>query len=161
WNYPKPVSSFLFRNDSENGHVKFTDVTNEVAPGLDKVGMICDALFTDYDGDGETDLVLTGEWMSIAFFKNENGKFVNASAQSGINDKIGMWNSIVAGDFRHTGRMDYIVGNVGANTLYQPSDKYPIYITAADFTGNGGYVAIPSLYLADVKGNLKEFPANG
>ncbi len=27
-NYPKPVSSFIFRNDSKNGQIKFTDVTN-------------------------------------------------------------------------------------------------------------------------------------
>ena len=27
WNYPKPVSSFIYRNDSKNGHIKFTDVT--------------------------------------------------------------------------------------------------------------------------------------
>ena len=51
--YPKPVSSFIFRNDTENGHVKFTDITSEVAPDLKDIGMICDALFTDYDGDGQ------------------------------------------------------------------------------------------------------------
>ncbi len=45
WHYPKPVSSFIFRNDSENGKVKFTDVTEEVAPELKNIGMVCDALF--------------------------------------------------------------------------------------------------------------------
>src|SRR5450432_3711254 len=77
WNYPRPVSSYIFRNDSENGHVKFTDVTDEVAPGLKRIGMICDALFTDFDGDGQTDLIVIGEWMPITFFKNVNGKFMN------------------------------------------------------------------------------------
>ena len=32
WNYPKPVSSFILRNDSKNGVIKFTDVTKTVAP---------------------------------------------------------------------------------------------------------------------------------
>ena len=161
WNYPKPVSSFIFRNDSENGHVKFTDVTSEVAPDLKNIGMVCDALFTDFDNDSQPDLILAGEWMPLIFLKNDNGKFKNVSAASGIHDQLGWYNSIVAGDFRHTGRTDYIVGNVGQNTLYQASAQYPIYITANDFAGNGGYMAIPSIYLPDQKGELKEFPAHG
>ncbi|HEX6432123.1 MAG TPA: VCBS repeat-containing protein, partial [Niastella sp.] len=159
--YPKPVSSFVFRNDSENGHAKFTDVTAEVAPELQHIGLVCDALFTDFDNDNETDLVLTGEWMPVTFLKNRNGKFKNVTGSTGISNKLGWWSSIVAGDFRHTGRTDYIVGNVGLNTLFRASDEYPIYITAGDFADNGGYLAIPSLFLPDKNGALKEFPAHG
>lgn len=159
--YPKPVSSFIFRNDTENGKVKFTDVTDEVAPGLKNIGMVCDALFTDFDNDDQTDLILTGEWMPVTFFKNEKGKFTNVTAASGVNNQPGWWNSIVAGDFRHTGRTDYIVGNVGLNTLYQASEQYPVYITAKDFDHTGGYVPITSLFLTDTKGQLQEFPADG
>ena len=161
WEYPKPVSSFIFRNDSEKTQVKFTDVTAEVAPDLKNIGMVCDALFTDFDNDGRPDLLLAGEWMPITFLKNMDGKFRNVSSNSGINDKLGWWNSIVAGDFRHTGRTDYIVGNAGLNTLYQASDQYPVYITAKDFDNNGGYEAIPSLFLPDQNGQMKEFPAHG
>jgi len=161
WNYPKPVSSFIFRNDSDKMHIKFTDVTAEVAPGLQSIGMVCDALFTDFDDDGQPDLLLAGEWMPLTFLKNVDGKFRNVSSNSGINDKSGWWNSIVAGDFRHTGRTDYIVGNAGLNTIYQASDQYPVYITAKDFDNNGGYEAIPSLFLPDEKGQMKEFPVHG
>lgn len=159
--YPKPVSSFIFRNDSENGHAKFTDVTAAVAPELKDIGLVSDALFTDFDDDGETDLVLTGEWMPVIFLKNQNGKFKNVSDSTGIGNKVGWWNSIVAGDFRHTGRTDYILGNVGLNTLYRSSDQYPVCITAADFDNSGNYLAISSLFLPDKNGELKEFPANG
>lgn len=160
-NYPKPVSSFIFRNDSQKGRVKFTDVTNEVAPDLKNIGMVCDALFTDFDGDGQTDLLLAGEWMPVTFLKNINGKFKNVTAGSGTGDKTGWWNSITAGDFRHTGRMDYIVGNVGLNTFYHASGQYPVYVTANDFDNNGSYVPVTSLFLPDQKGDLKEFPAFG
>ncbi|MBS1528557.1 MAG: VCBS repeat-containing protein, partial [Bacteroidetes bacterium] len=57
WNYPKPVSSFILRNDSRSGHVKFTDVTPAVAKDLKNVGLVCDAVFTDFDNDGWPDLV--------------------------------------------------------------------------------------------------------
>ncbi len=161
WNYPKPVSSFIFRNDTKNGVVKFTDVTEEIAPGLKNIGMVCDALFTDFDNDGQTDLLLTGEWMPLTFLKNAGGKFKNVTSGSGIDNKQGWWNSIVAGDFRHTGRTDYIVGNIGLNTLYKASDQYPVYCTSNDFSSNGSYQAIMSLFLKDQKGQLKEFPASG
>jgi len=161
WNYPRPVSCFIYRNDSENGHAKYTDVTEEVAPGLKNIGMVCDALFTDFDGDGQTDLIVVGEWMPVSFYKNVNGKFKNVTGASGTSGKRGWWNSIVAGDFRNTGRMDYIVGNLGLNSLYQASDSFPVYMTAKDFENNGKYAGIPSLFLPDQQGVKREFPAQG
>ncbi|WP_448698299.1 VCBS repeat-containing protein [Mucilaginibacter sp. AW1-3] len=159
WAYPKPVSSTILRNDSYKGHLKFTDVTNEVAPALKNIGLVCDALFTDYNNDGWPDLILAGEWMPIKFLKNNKGKYTDETASTGLSDNCGWWNSIVAGDFRHTGRMDYIVGNVGLNTLYQVSNKYPAYITASDFDNRGRIDAFPSLYLPDQDGSKKEYPA--
>jgi len=159
--YPKPVSSFIFRNDSQNGQVKFTDVTAQVAPVLTNIGMISDALFTDFDNDGQTDLIVVGEWMPVTFLKNVGGKFTNVTSSSGIANKTGWWNSIAAGDFRHTGRTDYILGNVGLNTFYQGNDSFPVCITAKDFENSGSYIAITSLYLPDPGGQKKEFPAVG
>ncbi|HTL06735.1 MAG TPA: VCBS repeat-containing protein, partial [Chitinophagaceae bacterium] len=161
WNYPKPVSSFIYRNDSKDGRVQFTDVTATVAPDLINIGMVCDALCTDFDNDNQVDLLLAGEWMPVTFLKNEGGKFVNVSAASGISSQTGWWNSIVAGDFRHTGRTDYILGNTGLNTLYKASDAMPVHMTAKDFDHNGSYVPIPSLFLPAKDGSLQEFPAFG
>jgi len=161
WNYPKPVSSIILRNDSKNGVVKFTDVTMQVAPDLKNIGMVCDALFTDYDNDGWPDLILAGEWMPITVLKNDHGVFKNITKTTGLTNRTGWWNSIVAGDFRHTGRMDYIVGNTGMNTLYKATEQYPVFITAKDFDKNGDYNAITSIFLPDQDGVKKEFPAAG
>ena len=159
--YPRPVSSFIFRNDTKNGRVKFTDVTADVAPDLVNMGMVCDALFTDFDDDGLTDLIVVGEWMPVTFLKNIGGKFRNVTGSSGVGSRTGWWNSIAAGDFRHTGRTDYIVGNVGLNTFYQGDSVHPVSITAKDFDHNGAYIAITSLYLPDPQGQKREFPAFG
>ncbi|CAG5074650.1 hypothetical protein DYBT9623_05337 [Dyadobacter sp. CECT 9623] len=161
WHYPKPVSSLILRNDSQEGHTKFTDVTKDVAPGLANIGLVCDALVTDFDNDTWPDLILTGEWMPITFLKNNNGRFNSITETTGVGDKPGWWNSIVAGDFRHTGRMDYIVGNTGLNTLFQASEQFPVYITAKDFDNSGNYSAIPSLFLPDQNGEPREFPMHG
>jgi ASPIC and UnbV/FG-GAP-like repeat len=160
-NYPKPVSSFIFRNDSKNGQIKFTDVTNEVAPALKNIGLVCDALFTDFNNDGWPDLILAGEWMPITFLENDKGVFKNVTASSGVADKVGWWNTIVPGDFDNDGNMDYIVGNLGENSFYKASDKYPVSILAKDFDNNGSYDAITSLFLPVSQTNTekKDFPA--
>ena len=160
WNYPKPVSSFILRNDSKKGQIKFTDVTSTAARGLNKIGLVCDATFTDYNNDGWPDLVLTGEWMPVTFLKNDHGVFKNQTAATGIADKLGWWNTIAGGDFDHDGDIDYIVGNTGTNTFYKASDQYPLYITAKDFDNNGSYDAFPSIFLKDKEGKMQEFPVN-
>ena len=147
WKYPQPVSSFIYRNDSKNGKIKFTDVTNTVAPSLNNIGMVCDAIWTDFDNDGWLDLILTGEWMPVKFLKNNHGVLTDISSQSGVNEKTGWWTSIVAGDFDNDGKMDYILGNLGLNSFYRASEQYPVSIYAKDFDNNGSYDAVPTIFL--------------
>ena len=160
-NYPKPVSSFIFRNDSKNGHIKFTDVTDSVAPALKNIGLVCDALFTDFDNDGWDDLILVGEWMPVTFLKNDKGVFKDVTPSSGISNNIGWWNTIVSGDFNNDGKMDYIVGNLGLNSFYKASDQYPVKVIAKDFDNNGAYDVLLSLFLpaSQTDTEKKEFPA--
>lgn len=163
WYYPRPVSSFIYRNDSKNGQVKFSDVTSEVAKELNNIGLVCDALFTDFDKDGWPDLVLAGEWMPLTFLKNQNGVFKNVTSQTGLSDQVGWWNSLTAGDFDNDGDIDFITGNLGANSFYKASPQYPAAIYAKDFDNNGSYDAIPALYLraSQDDSTAKEFPAPG
>ena len=160
WNYPAPVSSFIYRNDSRNGKIKFTDVTSSVASSLINIGLVCDGLWTDFDNDGWQDLVLAGEWMPIKFLKNAGGFFKDVTSQAGTNDKLGWWNSITAGDFDNDGDMDYVVGNLGDNSFYKASDQYPVSLYAKDFDGNGVLECIPTKYIKDKDGKLKEFTSH-
>lgn len=157
--YPLPVNSYIYRNDSQNGNIKFTDITNQIAPELNNIGLICDALWTDFDGDGYTDLIIAAEWKSIQFFKNIKGQFQNVSAASGINDEIGWWNSITAGDFDNDGDTDYIAGNLGTNSFYRASKQFPVNIYAKDFDKNGRLDIVTTVYLPNKKGISEEFPA--
>ena len=161
WNYPKPVSSFIFRNDTKNGVVKFTDVTSTVAKSLVNIGLTCDAVFTDFDNDGWPDLLLAGEWMPITFLKNNKGVFTNTTSNSGLSDELGWWNTIAPADFDNDGDIDYIVGNLGKNSFYRADKKYPVTIIAKDFDNNGSYDAFPFLYLPASQQDLskKNFPA--
>jgi len=145
--YPNPVSSFIYRNDTKNGVIKFTDVSGSIAKPLNNIGLVCDAVWTDFDNDGWQDLVLAGEWMPVTFIKNNKGNFENVTPSTGVANKKGWWTSIAAGDFDNDGDIDYIAGNLGLNSFFKASDQYPANIYAKDFDSNGSYDAIPTLFL--------------
>ena len=157
--YPMPVTSFILRNDSKKDKPLFTDVTKEIAPALSDIGLTCDMLWTDYDNDGWIDIMIAGEWMPLTFLRNDKGKKFNSALT--IDNSQGWWNSLASGDFDNDGDIDYLAGNAGLNSFYKASPAYPANIYAFDYNNDGGYDAIPTLFLPDVKGNLKEFPAFG
>ena len=157
-NYPKPVSGIILRNDTRNGVIKFTDVTATIAPFLKNIGLITDAITTDYNNDGWPDLVIAGEWMPITFLKNDHGKFVNEIKQSGIGDKFGWWNCITAVDADHDGKTDYIAGNLGENSFFSENGKFSINNYFNDFDNNGTFESIITKFLKDKNGVYKEYP---
>jgi len=152
WNYPKPVSCAIYRNDTKDGKVKFTDVTATVAPSLLNIGMVCDAVWTDFDNDGWQDLVLAGEWMPVKFEKNDHGQFRDITPSSQIGGQVGWWNSITAGDFDNDGDIDYVVSNLGENSFYKASDKYPVSIYAKDFYNQGIVQCMLTSFIKDRQG---------
>ena len=147
WNYPKPVSSFILRNESGNGKVRFTDVTNAFAPALKNIGLVSDAIWTDFDADGKIDFILAGEWMPVRFFKNEGKNFIDVTDKSGINTLTGWWRSILPADIDNDGDIDYVLGNLGLNSYYRANADMPVRIYAKDYDNNNSMDAIPSLYL--------------
>ncbi|WP_229369972.1 VCBS repeat-containing protein [Fibrivirga algicola] len=133
--YPLPARSYLLRNDRLATGYRFTDVTQQVCPSLMKAGMVCSALWSDYDQDGWSDLLLAGEWMPLTVYKNEKGSFKSAAIQ--LPNTAGWWNTLAQGDFDHDGDLDYMAGNEGLNTLYQASPNEPVKIIASDFNKDG------------------------
>jgi hypothetical protein len=132
--YPLSPRSYLLKNT--NG--KFTDATSESA-GLGEIGMVSEAIFTDYDNDKDLDLLVVGEWMKPSFFNNNSGVFNKAENTSGFENAEGWWYSITAADFDKDGDQDYVLGNVGKNNKFQPSEKKPVFIDAKDFDNNGTF----------------------
>jgi hypothetical protein len=131
--YPRPTRSYLLRNDG--GH--FTDVTEEVAPELvHPGGMITDAVWIDFDGDGRLDLVTAGEWMPVQFYHNDGKRLQNVTQSTHLPPLRGWWFSLAAGDFDHDGRPDLVAGNLGLNYTYTTSKDSLFGVYAASFTGN-------------------------
>lgn len=135
--------SMLLRNDGR-GH--FVDVTDQVAPGLARAGMVTDAAWKDIDGDGRLDLVLVGDWMPITIFRNTGRGRLERMNARGLEKSNGWWNRIVAGDFTGKGRVDFIVGNFGLNTRLDASPSEPVSMYVKDFAHTGFVQQIVSYY---------------
>jgi hypothetical protein len=133
--YPLAPQSALLANRGG----KFADVTDTLAPGLREVGMVTSALWSDVDGDGWLDMLLTLEWGSVKYFHNDQGKgFTDRSEIAGFAAAgTGWWTSLVSADFNGDGRPDYVAGNVGLNTQYHADAAHPALIFSGDFKGNG------------------------
>jgi hypothetical protein len=139
--------SLLLRND---GGARFTDVTDQLAPGLAHVGMVTDAVWQDVDGDRRPELVVVGEWMPITVFHNAGDGRLSRRDVAGLTASEGWWSRIVAGDFTGDGRVDFVVGNLGLNTRLHASAAAPMVMYVKDFNGNGH--AEPVLTMADRTG---------
>lgn len=136
--YPVAPGSYLLRNDSEPGAVRFTDVTDAAAPGLRKVGLVTGALCSDANGDGRPDLLLTLEWGPVKLFLNREDGMVDAGAGAGLATRSGWWNSITGTDLEGDGDTDYVVMNVGWNTKYgHPSPAKPSVLFYGDMEKTG------------------------
>jgi hypothetical protein len=133
--YPAAPPSALWRN----GGGRFEDVAERLAPMLRRVGMVTAALWSDVDGDGWADLLLTLEWGQVKYFHNQQGRgFEDWTQQAGFAAAgTGWWTSIAAADFNGDGRPDYAVGNVGLNTQYRASPAAPALLFSGDFGGDG------------------------
>ncbi len=103
------------------------------AATLECPGMVTDATWSDFDGDGTTDLVVVGEWMPPRFFKNTGGTFREVPSQA----PAGLWQCITPYDIDGDGDTDYLLGNWGANSKFTATKEAPLRMYYADFDGNG------------------------
>lgn len=140
--YPLSPKSYILEN--KNGD--YINSTQKIFENNGELGMVSDAIWTDFDNDQWIDLIIVGEYMSPKFFRNNNGKLTDVSSTTGLNNVSGWWNSIVSGDFDSDGDMDYLMGNLGKNSTYKASPTEPITIYAKDFDSNGGIDPLVSCY---------------
>jgi hypothetical protein len=136
--YPAIPKSTILRNDTNNGQIKFTDVTKEMNESLLKGGMITDALWADVNHDTWPDLVVAGEWMPVRIFRNEKGKsFTDITAASGLEGTEGWWSALAQEDVDKDGDIDFLLGNAGLNLQLHASATEPVQLYAQDMNNDG------------------------
>jgi len=130
--YGVPVYSALLRND---GHGNFTDMTDQLAPGLATIGMVTDACWEDLDHNGYPDLIVVGEWMPVTFFMNYDGHLERKEMLSG--PFSGWWTCIRPISLDAAGNRQFLLGNWGTNSKLQASVEYPLRLYLGDWDHNG------------------------
>lgn len=142
--YGVPVNGYILRND---GNGSFTNVTAEVAPELNELGMITDLTWSDIDNDNDQDLVIIGDWMSPVILTNTDG--VLSKATTGLEEASGWWTCMESADLDGDGDIDFILGNHGLNSRFRASSEEPIEMYVNDFDGNGTAEQIMARYVGD------------
>ncbi len=126
--------SYLLEND---GTGRFEDVTSERGSDLTDAGMVSSAVWVDYDSDGQLDLIVVGEWMPVRVFRQEDGQLVDRTAEAGLSETNGWWNTVSAMDLTGDGRPDLVLGNLGLNSDLRASRAEPVRLYLHDFSGDG------------------------
>jgi hypothetical protein len=148
--YPIAPRSYILEND---GMGYFSDVTKEKCNELLNPGMVTDAQWVDFSGDGLIDLVVVGRWMPIRLFLNTGSKLKEVTGKDMLDHSKGWWNRIVAKDFDKDGDVDFVIGNFGLNSEIKASVDEPVRIYAKDFDSNSSLDAIMCYYI-----NGKSYP---
>ena len=149
--YPNPASSMLLIND--NGQL--SNKTESLSPQLLNLGMVTDAIWSDYDNDSDLDLIVVGEWMPLTIFENNNGSLSKLEMED-FKSSYGWWFSIEQGDFDNDGDMDYIAGNLGLNYKYKTNSDKPFDVYYNDFDANGNADIVLGYYNKE-----KHYPLRG
>jgi hypothetical protein len=150
--YPYANHSWIIKND--NGNLS-TDQSSRL-----NLGMVTDAVWTDYDKDGWEDLLVAREWNSLVIMKNKNGKELVPEIIPGLEANHGLWYSLAAGDFDKDGDDDYIAGNLGDNHRFKVSDEYPLNLYAIDLESDGTIDPLMTAYWNDKDGKMTKYPVN-
>lgn len=152
WNYPEPATSYLLIN--ENGsYVKYEDLNNSFTD----LGLVTDAVWSDFDNDGDKDLFVVGEWMPLTLIKNHNGNLFKEKLNDSCDEKFGWWYSIESGDFNNDGQEDLVLGNLGKNYKYQANDEEPFEVFYDDFDDNGSKDIVLAYYNYGIQFPLRGF----
>ncbi|PSL01988.1 VCBS repeat-containing protein [Cecembia rubra] len=129
-NYGAKPRSYLLIND---GKGKFIEMTPSYFGEDFRPGMVQRALWNDINGDGEKELILTGEWMPVVVYrKQSDGTYKETAPLAAEGWYYGM--EVFSLDGEDKG---LLLGNLGLNSKLKVSEKEPAQLFHGDFDGNG------------------------
>ncbi|MDX2186478.1 MAG: VCBS repeat-containing protein [Opitutaceae bacterium] len=85
-------------------------------------GMVTSAAAVDLDKDDRDELVITTDWGGVRAFAFAADRWREVSNDYGFGSAgSGLWRSVAVADLNSDGRPDFLLGNVGSNSLEAPN----------------------------------------
>lgn len=137
--YPHAHPSYLLINDGTGSLSLSKDLPHE------KLGIVSDALTTDWNEDGLPDLIVAQEWGPIAILYNQGAHFHGSTPQpmtaTGLWHAIGLWSSSLPGN-----KKQLICGNLGVNNQLAYISDSTLELYADHFFESDKLVPILTFY---------------
>ena len=130
--YPSGESSELLRWKGQRWQV---DIRSRGV--LQNAGRVGGAVWTDLNGDGRPELVVTTDWGPLRVFQDRPDGLFEITRELGLEVYTGLWRGLAVGDFDGDGRMDLIAANWGLNSPYKASPKEPLVLAFGETSQPG------------------------
>ncbi|MBL9136885.1 MAG: VCBS repeat-containing protein [Verrucomicrobiales bacterium] len=154
--FPEPASSQLLRN--EGGVLVPVADSSSL---LTQLGVVHGAIWSDLEGDGYADLVVTCDWGSLRVFRNRQGRLeswdpavtrvmAGTSTNTMLSRLTGGWTGLASVDLDADGRLDLVVGNWGLNSRWQLAGDYPVMLYYGDYDDNGSIEILEAAFIPEL-----------
>ena len=151
------TTAALYRNDSTNGAIRFTDVT--AGSGLDVPIYGMGVAVGDFDNDGRPDVLITGVGGARLFHNDGQGHFSDVTASAGVGGDSKDWSTAAVWfDYDNDGKLDLFVANyvrwsreLDAEVGYKIDGTHRAYGPPMNFQG-----AFSRLYHNDGNGRFSD-----
>ena len=111
-------------------------------------GPVSAAVFADFDGDRQPDVITAGDYHPLKFFRNNadgsyageevpGSEYIFYLAPGKPLTQPGWFYSLTPCDLDRDGDLDLVAGNVGLNSPFRVSPERPLVLRADDYDGNG------------------------
>jgi hypothetical protein len=136
--YPLPGNNQILIND---GQAHFKILENH--PFEDR--HVNAAVIIDFDQDGINEIITVGEWEPMRIHSLVNDEWVQEYQAT----EKGWYNTVAASNLDNDPELEFILGNLGNNSLWIASRQKPIVVYYGDFDQNNTLDPILSCYLGE------------
>ncbi len=120
-------------------------VSVEITEFPKDLNCLTDIEVVDLNKDGESEIVISGEWMPPFIASLKDGFLRNCPIENNA-DLKGLWQSVTAADLDNDGDLDLLLANIGKNIRHKFDSEQSLTLVSEDLDNNGSFDPLLSYY---------------